>query len=215
MDHSFASTEVRERRVRDHFEGRRRWTIWKQERRDERKRPHGFEVGHVLYASLGYDQTNIDFYQVTKIIGAHMVEVYAVSQISGHMKRLFRVGSLAASAAARGRTSPCRGCDKPDNSGSTQAYVRRAATSRWCKSRDPQSAVAAQGKRDLLGRPDKPRVASGRGRSRPAEIPSAPVARPLRSSRRIAETLFEICQPGFHSFAGDRNKSTPRRASEF
>lgn len=82
--HSFASAEARERKIREHFEGRRRWAEWKQERRDERKKPHGFEVGHVLYASWGYEQTNIDFYQVTKIIGAHMVEVCAVSQISAN-----------------------------------------------------------------------------------------------------------------------------------
>lgn len=80
--HSFANDEARERKIRDHFEGRRRWAEWQQERRDERKKPHGFEVGHLLYASWGYEQTNIDFYQVTKIIGAHMVEVREVAQIS-------------------------------------------------------------------------------------------------------------------------------------
>ncbi|MXN49395.1 hypothetical protein GR138_29815, partial [Shinella kummerowiae] len=35
--HSFASAEARERKIREHFEGRRRWAEWKQERRDERK----------------------------------------------------------------------------------------------------------------------------------------------------------------------------------
>ncbi|MCZ4093333.1 hypothetical protein [Sinorhizobium psoraleae] len=54
----------------------------KQERRDERKKPHGFEVGHILYASWGYEQTNIDFDHVTKVIGRHMVEVREVSQIA-------------------------------------------------------------------------------------------------------------------------------------
>jgi hypothetical protein len=38
--HSFASTEAREHKIREHFEGRRRWSEWKQERRDERKKPH-------------------------------------------------------------------------------------------------------------------------------------------------------------------------------
>ena len=54
--HSFASTDARERKIREHFEGRRRWSEWKRERRDERKKPHGFETGHILYASWGYDQ---------------------------------------------------------------------------------------------------------------------------------------------------------------
>lgn len=80
--HSFSNDAARERKIREHFEGRRRWAEWQAERRAERKKPHGFEVGHVLYASWGYDQTNIDFYQVTKIIGAQMVEVRKVSQIS-------------------------------------------------------------------------------------------------------------------------------------
>ncbi len=80
--HTFASEAARERKIREHFEARRRWSEWKQERRDERKKPHGFEVGHILYASWGYEQTNIDFYQVTKIIGRHMVEVHEVSQIA-------------------------------------------------------------------------------------------------------------------------------------
>lgn len=80
--HSFPNDAARERKIREHFEGRRRWAEWQGERRAERKKPHGFEVGHVLYASWGYDQTNIDFFQVTKVIGAQMVEVCAVSRIS-------------------------------------------------------------------------------------------------------------------------------------
>lgn len=80
--HSFPDDAARERKIREHFEGRRRWAEWQGERRAERKKPHGFEIGHVLYASWGYDQTNIDFFQVTKVIGAQMVEVRPVSQIS-------------------------------------------------------------------------------------------------------------------------------------
>lgn len=33
----------------------------------ERSRPHGLEVGSILVSSWGYDQTNVDFYQVVKI----------------------------------------------------------------------------------------------------------------------------------------------------
>jgi len=29
--------------------------------------PHNFKVGEILYDSWGYDQTNIDFYQITRI----------------------------------------------------------------------------------------------------------------------------------------------------
>ena len=80
--HSFASEAAREAKIRGHFKGRQRVITGRAERRAERKQPHGFEVGHVLYASWGYEQTNIDFFQVTRIIGAHTVEVREVSQIA-------------------------------------------------------------------------------------------------------------------------------------
>ena len=37
--------------------------------------PRKLEVGHILYTSWGYDQTNTDFYQVTALKGATMVMV--------------------------------------------------------------------------------------------------------------------------------------------
>lgn len=36
---------------------------------------HTLELGDILYSSWGYNQTNIDFYQVTKLIGKSMVEI--------------------------------------------------------------------------------------------------------------------------------------------
>jgi hypothetical protein len=54
--YTFANEEARERKIREHFEGRRRWAEWQSERRAERKKPHGFEVGHLLYASWGYNR---------------------------------------------------------------------------------------------------------------------------------------------------------------
>lgn len=40
------------------------------------------KIGDVFRASWGYDQTNIDYYQVTRIIGAKTVEVRKISAIS-------------------------------------------------------------------------------------------------------------------------------------
>jgi hypothetical protein len=37
-------------------------------------------VGDVLMASWGYDQTNVDYYQVTKLIGKRTVEIRAISK---------------------------------------------------------------------------------------------------------------------------------------
>lgn len=81
-NHTFADPVSRERKIMAHFQARRRVVAYRAERRSERAKPHGFEVGHVLYASWGYEQTNIDFFQVTRIIGAHLVEVRAVTQIA-------------------------------------------------------------------------------------------------------------------------------------
>lgn len=37
--------------------------------------PRGLEVGDILRSSWGYDQTNIDYYEVTKLIGKSKVEI--------------------------------------------------------------------------------------------------------------------------------------------
>ena len=38
------------------------------------------EVGHILLACWGYDQTNVEFFQVTKLIDAHSVELCEIAQ---------------------------------------------------------------------------------------------------------------------------------------
>ena len=78
--HVFPGEAARERAVRNFFEGRKQDADRRAKRRAEAAKPHGLEVGHVLVASWGYDQTNIDFYQVTAIVGRCMVEVRAIGQ---------------------------------------------------------------------------------------------------------------------------------------
>ena len=43
------------------------------ERKAKRLAPHSLKVGDILYASWGYDQTNIDWFKVDKLIGKHKV----------------------------------------------------------------------------------------------------------------------------------------------
>lgn len=52
------------------------------ERRAALAKPHGIEVGHVFQASWGYDQTNVDWYIVTALVGRRMVEVVKVGGIA-------------------------------------------------------------------------------------------------------------------------------------
>jgi hypothetical protein len=45
------------------------------ERKEKLAKPCGLKVGDVLYGSWGYDQTNVEFWEVTKMIGPRMVEI--------------------------------------------------------------------------------------------------------------------------------------------
>lgn len=50
---------------------------------------HDCKVGDVFKCSWGYDQTNIDYYQVTRLIGKHMVEVREIcsqSDLTGFLQ---------------------------------------------------------------------------------------------------------------------------------
>lgn len=73
----FATVAAREARVRSFFELVRANEGAKQRRQAT---PHKLTVGDVLRSSWGYDQTNIDYYQVTALIGATMVEIREIGQ---------------------------------------------------------------------------------------------------------------------------------------
>lgn len=49
-----------------------------KETQERREWKHDYKVGDILYASWGYDQTNVDFYQVTNVRGA-MVDVAPIA----------------------------------------------------------------------------------------------------------------------------------------
>ena len=56
--------------------------------RKEDQAPHSLVAGQVLVASWGYDQTNVDYYQVTRVVGSRTVEVRKIrgdSQATGSM----------------------------------------------------------------------------------------------------------------------------------
>ncbi len=46
---------------------------------DRRAKPHELKVGDVLRSSWGYDQTNVDYYQVLRVIGKSMVEIQEIA----------------------------------------------------------------------------------------------------------------------------------------
>lgn len=74
----FSTEAVREKWVRGFFESRRARAAAKAA---DKAKPHGLQVGHVLVSSWGYEQTNVNFYQVTRVTGSRMVEVRAIRSV--------------------------------------------------------------------------------------------------------------------------------------
>ena len=80
-NYKFRTIADREKHITGAFAGRAETLAFKAAQRKERSKPHTLEVGHILESSWGYDQTNIDFYQVTGIIGKTMVELRPIAKI--------------------------------------------------------------------------------------------------------------------------------------
>jgi hypothetical protein len=77
--HTFKSPEARDKYVDLWMKGVAVSEQYKADRLAERKTkmssPHNLKVGDVLHGSWGYDQTNPEYWQVTKLIGKRMVEI--------------------------------------------------------------------------------------------------------------------------------------------
>lgn len=79
----FKDTTARAKRIADHFKAQQDRAEYMAKRKSERNaKGHGLELGDVLKSSWGYDQTNIDYYEVTAIIGKRMVEIRPIAQQS-------------------------------------------------------------------------------------------------------------------------------------
>lgn len=72
----YLTPERREAAVRQYFAGVQSIEASRKQRQE---RPRKLQVGHVLYASWGYEQTNIDWYQVTDLVGDTMVELRKIA----------------------------------------------------------------------------------------------------------------------------------------
>ncbi len=74
--------QQRAERVANYFDSRQNTIDYKAKRQAEKKaQTRGVEVGQFMSASWGYEQTNVNFYKVTKLIGETMAEVVAVGQM--------------------------------------------------------------------------------------------------------------------------------------
>jgi hypothetical protein len=71
--YTFKTPEQRERYIAEWLDGQRRVCAYKAEQAEKRKQPHSLKLGQVLRSMWGYDQTNINYYQVTEVRGKMVV----------------------------------------------------------------------------------------------------------------------------------------------
>ena len=77
----FLSEKAREERVTRYFERVRHSEEFDKARKAKKAAPHNLELGHVFYSMWGYEQTNINFYQVIEIKGTKTVVLRELKQI--------------------------------------------------------------------------------------------------------------------------------------
>lgn len=83
----YRDTARRDQAVQQAFEGRRRTMARKSEERQARKAfVHTVKVGDLFHTSWGYDQTNVEFFQVVDVKGKYAVlrEIGGESVQTGH-----------------------------------------------------------------------------------------------------------------------------------
>lgn len=58
---------ARERRITEFWESVTARDAYKEEQKESRKKPHTLKVGDIVYHSWGWEQTNIEFYEVMAV----------------------------------------------------------------------------------------------------------------------------------------------------
>lgn len=72
----FKDEDHRSRHIANYLERLRAARKGKEEAAQRRKDfEHDFEVGDILYSTWGYDQTNVDFFQVTEIVSKKSIRI--------------------------------------------------------------------------------------------------------------------------------------------
>ncbi len=78
--HWYRTEQQREKHIKHLFDSQRSREESRKQRQAERSNAvRGLEVGDILRSSWGYEQTNIDYYEVTALIGKKMVEIRRIS----------------------------------------------------------------------------------------------------------------------------------------
>ena len=78
----YRSIEARQKAIDDRKkQAKERGEYEKQEKEKAKNFATSLKIGDILYSSWGYDQTNIDFFQVTKVISEKTIEITPIGQI--------------------------------------------------------------------------------------------------------------------------------------
>lgn len=77
--YSYPTAERAAEYIQRFFAGVRASKSATKEYRAKRNAERKLEVGQILYSSWGYDQTNVCWYKVTKLVGKTMVEIVKLS----------------------------------------------------------------------------------------------------------------------------------------
>lgn len=75
----FQTVERRASKIAEHAESRRAHARYRAEQKAKRAAPHTLKVGDLLKTSWGYDQTNVEFFEVVALVGVSMVEVREIA----------------------------------------------------------------------------------------------------------------------------------------
>lgn len=76
----FQSAERLHAKIDEHLNNLDAWAKRKSEQKAQRNAPHDVKVGDIFRASWGYDQTNIDYYQCTRVISDSTIEIRPIAQ---------------------------------------------------------------------------------------------------------------------------------------
>ena len=82
--HYYPSSGHRSQRIGTWFDALKKDAERKAEARAARYQPHELKVGDILVATWGYNQTNVDFYEVMGLIGKNTVELMEIESRTDH-----------------------------------------------------------------------------------------------------------------------------------
>lgn len=71
----FVRKDERDARINRYIEGVKARKEFKAKQKAKRSAPHELKVGDILVNSWGYDQTNVDFFEVVELVGKASVKI--------------------------------------------------------------------------------------------------------------------------------------------